>query len=107
MNSFYIEKEPHTENKYYIALRIVIYRELHGKYPHFLEHYDNADARRFGYSTKFGYLTEHIMLEKEEAERICKELEEKYSHILKECEDSGEWSDSPFDFATMDMLWSK
>lgn len=105
MNSFYIEKEPHTTDKYYIAVIIVIYRAMLGKYPDFLSQYERNT--RDGFSTKFAYLTDYTMLEKSAAEAKCKELEKRYAHVLREYENSGDWSNSPFNFSKMDMLWSK
>lgn len=105
MNSFYVEKEPFAPDKYYIAVKIIIYRNMLGKYPDFLVQYETS--AKDGFSTKFAYLTDYTMLEKSVAEAKCEELEKRYTHILRECENSGDWSNSPFGFSKMDMLWSR
>lgn len=107
MNSFAVNKEPQQDNKYYVSVSIVIYRAKHGRYPDFLQWCETERNAREGYPTKFCYLTDHVMLEQTEAESIAKTLEEKYSKQLRQCEDSGDWSDSPFDFTKMDLLYSK
>jgi hypothetical protein len=107
MNKFIINKEPQQEDKYYISVNIVIYRAKLGKFPNFLDWCETPRNAREGYPTKFVYLTEYTMLEKKEAERIAEELEIKYGDIIRQCEDSGDWSNSPFDFSKMDLLWSK
>jgi hypothetical protein len=107
MNSFAMNEEPSTKGKYYISVAIVIYRALHGKYPDFLQGCETERNAREGYPTKFCYLTEEVMLEKKEAENKLAALEEKYGETLRECENSGDWSKSPFDFSKMELLWMK
>ena len=107
MNKFAICKEPQHDDKYYISVSIVIYRNMLGKFPSFLDWCETPRNASDGYPTKFGYLTEYTMLNKEDAERIAQELETKYSDIIRECENSGDWTKSPFDFNKMDLLWSR
>lgn len=106
MNSFYIEEEPYEKEKYYIGVKIVIYRTLLGKYPDFLSFYERNS--KDGYTTKFAYLIdEATQLSKNEAKKKCEELECEFSNVLRECENSGDWSKCPFDFSKMDLLWCK
>lgn len=107
MRSFFIDKEPGEKEKYHVDVKIVIYRAMLGKYPDFLSHCETERNAREGYPTKFCYCTEHTMLDKNDAERIADELEEKYAETLSECEKSGDWTNSPYDFSKMDLLWSK
>lgn len=107
MNRFAVNKEPGHDDKYYVSVTIVIYRAKHKKYPDFLEYCENERNKREGYPTKFGYCTEHVMLGKEEAESIAAMLENKYAKKIEACEESGDWSESPFDFGQMDLLWSR
>lgn len=107
MNKFAVNKEPHQDDKYYISVTIVIYRAKLGKFPDFLDWCETSRNAREGYPTKFGYLTDHTMLSKNEAEKIAAELEVKYAATIKTCEDSGDWTNSPFDFSKMDLLWSR
>lgn len=106
MNSFYIEKEPYAKEKYYIAVKIFIYRNLLGRYPNFLSYCEHGYPD--GLPTKFVYLVDGTTeLNENDAREKCEELEHKYSHILRECENSGDWSKCPFDFGKMELLWSK
>lgn len=105
MQNFYVEKEPNTDDKYYIFVKIIIYRNLLGKYPDFLIEYDSKT--KYGYTTKFAYLTEHTMLNFNAAKTKCEELNKKYSTILNTCETTGDWTNSPFDFNKMELLWCK
>lgn len=107
MNKFAINKEPQQNDKYYISVGIVVYRAKLGKFPAFLDWCETPRNAKEGYPTKFCYLTDHVMLNKDEAERIATELEAKYAAAIKACEDSGDWTNSPFDFSKMDLLYSK
>lgn len=104
MNSFYIAEEPYHKGRYYIAVKIVIYREKLGKYPDFLSGYNIKSTD--GYSTKFAYLLAEN-LDFNIAEIICSALETKYAAILRDCENSGNWNNCPFDFSRLEILWSK
>ena len=106
MRSFYIEEEPYVEGKYYIAVKIVIYREKHGRYPDFLSWCETPDNKRDGYNTKFAFVTEE-MLDYEDAKIRCEELEKAYAEKLRECENTGDWTDCPIDFHKLELLWNK
>ena len=102
---FDVCREPNENDKYYIAVSIVIYRELFGKYPDFLKDFENS--AHLGYTTKFTFLvpgTETMSkLEADMKRHIC---ETQYEPMLRNCENTGDWSNSPFDFSKMELLRS-
>lgn len=107
MNRFFVNKEPNKEDRYYISVTIVIYRALHKKYPDFLQWCETPKNAKEGYPTKFCYCTEHTMLSKTEASTMAEKLENEYAPKLRACEESGDWSQSPYDFTKMQLLYSK
>jgi hypothetical protein len=113
MAKFNLEPDTLNNGKYIVTVNIIIYRQLLGCYPSFLAGYNTPDAIRDGFTTKFWYIcnkpegTYAEDLTKDEAEKLVSEYTEKYETILTQCEDSGNWENSPFDFSKLTLIYSK
>ena len=76
-----------------IECRCVIYRALHGKHPDWAR--PTGDAAT-GYYTKYFLLIEDGFKSLMKAITRTEELENQYADIIRNCEDTGDWSKFPF-----------
>ena len=103
MRYFAIEQDSLNPGTFIVTLKLVVYRQLHGRYPEFLKRFDTADAARDGYSTKFWFLckkedgTDAAGMTLKEAKDLASKYEGKYWKILEFCEISGNWTTYPFE----------
>lgn len=113
MRHFCAEPCSLNKGKYIVTVAITIYMQMLGKYPDFLSNFDTPESKHDGYTTRFIYIcnkpdgTEAVDMNEDEAMALADEYEEKFAPIIKNCESTGDWSASPFDFSRLELIFSK
>ncbi|MBO5435066.1 hypothetical protein J6A31_04515 [bacterium] len=113
LRRFCAEPDSLLKGRYVVTLAITIYREMLGKYPDFLSEFETPNAIRDGYTTRFIYIctkpdgTDAIDMSEADAKALADEYENKFSSVIDKCESTGDWSQSPFDFSKLDLIFNK
>ena len=92
MNPFYITEN--NDKTWNIECRIIVYREILKEHPDFLKQYQ-GNAKN-GYNTKFYLLIEENIPDKNIAQRLVDDYNQKYAAIIDQCESTGNWNNAEF-----------
>lgn len=103
MKKFQVEKEC-GKGTYQITVKIIIYRNLLGRYPHFLADFETESP--YDRKKMFTFFVEGD-LDYDTAAAKRADLEQSFSKIIQHCEHTGEWEKSPFYFGQMKLLNAK
>lgn len=71
----------------------IIYRALHGKHPDWAKPTGDAIT---GFNTKYFLLIEDDIKSMMKAVTRAEELEAQYGDLVRNCENTGDWTDFPF-----------
>ena len=96
MTTFAIEPDVLNKDRYIITVHITIYRQKFGCYPDFLQDFETPRAAREGYDTKFWFIVpDCVNLLREDAEHKCNMYEKRYGTLIRNCEETGDWTNCP------------